>query len=48
MNKKIEEFLEKTTRIMLLLLEHPSIIWVILSAWLMYMILPLLLSGLIT
>jgi hypothetical protein len=41
--KKMEELIQELAYILRLLLEHPSIIWVILSAWLIYMILPLLL-----
>jgi len=44
MNEKLKEFLEEAMRILMLLLEHPSIIWVILVAQLMYLLAPLILS----
>jgi hypothetical protein len=44
MNEKLREFLEETARILMFLLEHPSIIWIILAAQLMYLLAPLILS----
>jgi hypothetical protein len=44
MNEKLKEFLEEATRILMFLLEHPSIMWVILAAQLMYLLAPLILS----
>jgi hypothetical protein len=42
--KKMEELIQELAYILRLLVEHPSILWIILAMWFVYMLTPLILS----